>query len=229
MPWTPPKHAPNKNIKVAVVGAGPCGLTAALRLAQNGYQATVFERMPEPGGMMTYGIPAYRLPREGAVCGNRSYPQGRRRYSLRAGTGTLTLPSRACRTTATKQSFWPWALIGAVPWAFREKTKLGVYHGVQMLRDIALGKIPNLKGKSVVVVGAGDTAMDAARSALRLGAKEVNIVYRRDREQVPAQDAEFRATEEEGVKINLLVNPVLILGDQRRDGGAAAASDARRF
>ena len=63
-PWTPPRLAPPKNIKVAVVGAGPCGLTAALRLAQQGYGVTVFERMPQPGGMMTYGIPAYRLPRE---------------------------------------------------------------------------------------------------------------------------------------------------------------------
>jgi NADPH-dependent glutamate synthase beta subunit-like oxidoreductase len=62
-PWTPPKHAPHKNIKVAVVGSGPCGLTAALRLAQSGYELTVYERMPQPGGMMTYGIPAYRLPR----------------------------------------------------------------------------------------------------------------------------------------------------------------------
>jgi NADPH-dependent glutamate synthase beta subunit-like oxidoreductase len=84
-----------------------------------------------------------------------------------------------------------------------------------MLRDIALGRIPNLSGQCVVVVGAGDTAMDAARSSRRLGAKEVHIVYRRDREQVPAQDAEFHATGEEGVKMHLLSNPVLILGDRK--------------
>ena len=64
VPWTPPQMAPHKHIKVAIVGAGPCGLTTALRLAQQGYEVTVFERMPRPGGMMTYGIPAYRLPRE---------------------------------------------------------------------------------------------------------------------------------------------------------------------
>ena len=217
VPWTPPKHAANKNIKIAIVGSGPCGLTAALRLAQNGYQITVFESMPEPGGMMTYGIPAYRLPREGLFAEIDHI----RRAGVEIRCG---LELGIDFTIKSLQGEGYKAIVLALG-AHRSRSlgipgedKVGVYHGVQMLRDIALGKIPNLAGKRVIVVGAGDTAMDAARSALRLGAKEVNIAYRRDREQVPAQDAEFRATEEEGVKMNLLANPVLVLGDHAVTG-----------
>jgi NADH-quinone oxidoreductase subunit F len=217
VPWTPPRHKPAKGIKVAVVGAGPCGLTAALRMAQNGYQVTVFERMPDPGGMMTYGIPAYRLPREALF--NEIDHIKRAGVEIRCNTElgvdfTIKgLQHEGYRAIVLALGAHQSRSLG-VP----GENKAGVYHGVQMLRDIALGKIPNLSGKRVVVVGAGDTAMDAARSALRLGAKEVHIVYRRDREQVPAQDAEFRATEEEGVIMNLLANPVLIHGDRAVTG-----------
>jgi NADH-quinone oxidoreductase subunit F len=217
VPWTPPKHAPSKNIKIAVIGSGPCGLTAALRLAQNGYQLTVFESMPQPGGMMTYGIPAYRLPREALFaeidhirragveirCGMELGMDFTIKSLQRDGYKAIVLALGAHRSRSL-----------GIP----GENKAGVYHGVQMLRDIALGRIPNLSGKRVVVVGAGDTAMDAARSALRLGAKEVHIAYRRDREQVPAQDAEFLATEEEGVIMHLLANPVLVLGDRTVTG-----------
>jgi NADH-quinone oxidoreductase subunit F len=217
VPWTPPKYAADKGIKIAVIGAGPCGLTAALRLAQNGYSLTVFERMPEPGGMMTYGIPAYRLPRE--ILFNEIDHIRRAGVEIRCG---VELGADFTIKGLQKQGYKAIVLaLGAhqsralgIPGEDKE----GVYHGVQMLRDIAQGSMPDLSGKRVVVVGAGDTAMDAARSAVRLGAKEVSIAYRRDREQVPAQDAEFRATEEEGVRIHLLSNPVLILGDHSVTG-----------
>jgi NADH-quinone oxidoreductase subunit F len=217
MPWTPPKHAPNNGIKIAVIGAGPCGLTAALRLAQSGYKVTVFERMPDPGGMMTYGIPAYRLPREALF--------GEIDHIRRAGVDIrCSVELGADFTIKSLQNDGYKAVVLALG-AHRSRSlgvpgenKEGVYHGVLLLRDIASGEIPDLAGKNVVVVGAGDTAMDAARSALRLGAKEVSIVYRRDREQVPAQDAEFHATEEEGVKMHLLSNPVLVLGDRTVTG-----------
>jgi len=217
VPWIPPKHSSDKGMKIAVIGAGPCGLTAALRLAQKGYQLTVFERMPEPGGMMTYGIPAYRLPREILFAEIDHI----RRAGVEIKCG-VELGSDFTIKSLQNDGFK--AIILALG-AHRSRSlgipgedKKGVYHGVQMLRDIAEGTMPDLSGKRVVVVGAGDTAMDAARSALRLGAKEVSIAYRRDREQVPAQDAEFQATEEEGVQMHLLSNPVLILGDDKVSG-----------
>ncbi len=92
--------------------------------------------------------------------------------------------------------------------------KDGVYHAVQMLRDIALGQLPDLAGKRVVVVGGGDTAMDAARSSWRLGAKEVHLVYRRERADMPATEEEVVGAEEEGVQFHFLVTPVLVLGYQ---------------
>jgi NADH-quinone oxidoreductase subunit F len=208
-------HKPLKGIKVAVVGTGPCGLTAALRLAQNGYQVTVLERMPDPGGMMTYGIPAYRLPREALFNEidhiKRAGVEIRCNMELGVDFTIKGLQHEGYKAIVLALGAHQSRSLG-VP----GENKAGVYHGVQMLRD-TLGKIP-ISDKRVVVVGAGDTAMDAARSALRLGAKEVHIVYRRDREQVPAQDAEFRATEEEGVIMNLLANPVLIHGDRAVTG-----------
>jgi NADH-quinone oxidoreductase subunit F len=212
-PWTPPRMAPKKNAWIAVVGSGPCGLTAALRLAQNGYDVTVFERMSQPGGMMTYGIPAYRLPRE--VLFAEIDHIRRAGVEIRCG---LELGSDFTIKSLKEDGYR--AIILALG-AHQSRSlgipgedKKGVYHGVQLLRDIAEGRIPDLSGRCVVVVGAGDTAMDAARSAMRLGAKEVSIVYRRSREQVPAQDEEFIATEQEGVRIHLLANPVMIMGEE---------------
>jgi NADH-quinone oxidoreductase subunit F len=217
IPWTPPRLAPPKEQKIAVIGAGPCGLTAALRLAQQGYGVTVFERMPEPGGMMTYGIPAYRLPREPLFA---EIDHIRRagveiRCGVELGTD-FTVKSLQARGYA--------AIVLALG-AHRSRQLdvpgedlPGVYHGVQMLRDIALGKLPDLTGKVVVVVGGGDTAMDAARSAWRLGAREVHIVYRRDRDQMPAIPAEIEGALEEGVQLHLLQTPVAVLGDDHVTG-----------
>ncbi len=216
-PWTPPQLAPEKNAQVAIVGAGPGGLTAGLRLAQQGYKVTIFERMPQPGGMMTYGIPAYRLPRTAlfAEIDNIRRAGVEIRCGLELGKDftikslqadgyqaiVLTLGAHKSRSLG----------IGG-------EDKAGVYHGIQMLRDIALNQPPDLVGKRVAVVGGGDTAIDAARSAWRLGAKEVHIVYRREKKDMPAIKEEIQAAEEEGIQFHFLVTPVAVLGDDAVSG-----------
>ncbi len=217
VPWTPPRMAPPQGVQVAVVGAGPCGLTAALRLAQHGYQVTVFERMPEPGGMMTYGIPSYRLPR-GPLFAEIDHIR-RAGVEIRCG---LELGSDFTIKSLQRDGYK--AIVLALG-AHRSRSlgvmgeeKPGVYHGVQMLRDIAQDRMPDMTGKRVVVVGAGDTAMDAARSALRVGAAEVHLVYRRTAQEMPAHHEEVKGAEEEGVQFHFLVNPVAILGERTVTG-----------
>jgi NADH-quinone oxidoreductase subunit F len=234
-PWTPPRLAPDKATKVAIVGAGPCGLTAALRLAQQGYQVTVFERMPQPGGMMTYGIPAYRLPREPLFA---EIDHIRRAgVDIRCG---LALGSDFTIDSLKADGYQ--AIVVALgahqsrSLGIEGENNVGVVHGIHMLRDIALGQPPDLSGKRVVVVGGGDTAIDAARSAWRLGAKEVHVVYRREKKDMPAIKEEITAAEEEGVQFHFLVTPVAALGDgalvgvrlQRQSLGDYDSSGRRR-
>ena len=211
-PWTP-QPGSAKNIKVAVVGAGPAGLTAALRLAQRGYQVTVFEKMPQPGGMMTYGIPAYRLPREPLFAEidniRRAGVDIRCNKSLGTDFTIQSLKDEGYQAIVLTIGAHKSRELGAPG-----EDKAGVLHAIQMLRDIALGNPPDVKAKRVIVVGGGDTAIDAARSSLRLGAREAQIVYRRTRNDMPALEEEVEAALEEGIQVHFLVNPVEVLGDQ---------------
>ncbi len=216
-PWTPPKLARDKNVKVAVVGAGPCGLTAALRLAQRGYRVTVFERMPQPGGMMTYGIPTYRLPRD--VLFTEIDHIRRAGVEIRCGVELgMDITVKSLKGEGYQ------AIILAVG-AHRSRSldipgedKPGVIHAIHLLRDVASGQSPDLAGKRVVVIGGGDSAMDAARTALRLGAKEVHVAYRREKGDMPANKEEIEAAAEEGVQFHFLVTPVAVLGNRHVTG-----------
>ena len=187
-------------------------MTAALRMAQQGYEVTVFERMPQPGGMMTYAIPAYRLPRQPLFAEID--------HIRRAGVDIRCGVELGTDFTIKSLKADGYRAIVLALGAHRSRSlgipgedKKGVYHGVQMLRDIALGQMPDLSGKRVVVVGGGDTAMDAARSAWRLGATKVDLVYRRTRHEMPAIREEIEGTEEEGITMHFLVTPVAVLGD----------------
>ncbi len=208
-PWTPQTGNPKPH-KVAVVGGGPAGLTAALRLAQMGYKVKIFEKLPLLGGMMAVGIPDYRLPRQILDFEIQGI--------LRAGIEVQTNCNVGVDITFEQLRTDFDALVLAIG-AHRCRglgiagEKLGgVYPGVDFLRDVALGHAPDLSGQRVGVVGGGDVAIDAVRTAWRLGASQVHLIYRRDREQMPAHKEEIEGAAEEGVKFHFLTNPVKILG-----------------
>jgi NADH-quinone oxidoreductase subunit F len=228
-PWNP-KVGPAKKEKVAVIGSGPAGLTAALRLRQMGYGVTIFEALPVAGGMMAVGIPDYRLPREILNEEINNVIRAGAELKLNAALGRdftledLLSPAAAqsaadaCATPRPRPQIevgGPYqAVILAIGAHLSRKLGIpgeeakGVYHGVYFLKDVALGKAPDLTGKRVVVVGGGNVAIDAARTAFRVGAAEVNVVYRRARADMPAYAEEIRAAEEEGCIIHYLTNPI---------------------
>ena len=216
-PWTPPKLDEPKAQRVAVIGSGPAGLTAALRLAQKGYPVTVFERLPVLGGMMAVGIPAYRLPREILNFEIEGI--------LRAGIDVKI--GMAMGRDFTIDSLFDEAYKAIILAIGAHKSRFlgiegeeseGVYQGVDFLRQVALDKPPDFSGKSIGVVGGGDVAIDAARSAWRLGAKEVHIIYRRRREDMPAYTEEVNAAEAEGIIFHFLTSPVRVIADGRVKG-----------
>jgi len=211
----PPVKKPTvaRKEKIAVVGGGPSGLTAARDLALRGYPVTVFDEFPEPGGMLRWGIPEYRLPRDIL----------RREIADILDLGVeLKANTKVGRDVAyedlVKAYDAVYLAIGAqksAGMAVEGGTLKGVVGAVEFLRDVNLGKTPSV-GERVAVVGGGNSAIDASRSALRLGAKEVTLLYRRTREDMPAQEEEIKAAEEEGVKIQYLVNPVRFQGSDGR-------------
>ncbi len=200
-----------KDKKVAIVGSGPAGMTAAYHLAHEGYKCTIFESLPVFGGMLTVGIPAYRLPR-GII--NAEFDSLKNCGVM--VENNITIGKDLTLEQLKNEKGYDAVFIGVGAHNSRKlgiegEDLQGVMHGVDYLREVCLGKKINL-GSKVVVVGGGNVAIDVARTALRTGSKEVFILYRRTKEEMPASMAEIEHLEEEGVKIEFLAAPIKIHG-----------------
>jgi NADH-quinone oxidoreductase subunit F len=204
------KVAASTGKRLAIVGSGPAGLTAAYYLARRGHAVTVFETLPEPGGMMRYGIPEYRLPRE--VLAEEIEEIRRTGVDIKTSTKVASMDELLEHGYSAV-----FLAIGAHQGAklrIEGEDSPGVVEGVSFLREISMGNKVNV-GERVAVIGGGNVAIDAARSALRLGAKDVTIMYRRTRDEMPASDEEIKEALLEGVKIEFLAAPIRI---ERRSG-----------
>lgn len=207
--------------KVAVIGSGPCGLTCAGDLAKLGYEVTIFEALHEPGGVLTYGIPEFRLPKEGVV---QPEIENVKKLGVKLETNVIIGKSVTIDELMEEEGFQA-VFIGSgagLPkfMGIPGENANGVFSANEYLTRSNLMKAfrddydtPLMIGKKVVVVGGGNVAMDAARTALRLGA-EVHIVYRRSEKELPARAEEVHHAKEEGIRFNLLTNPVEILTDE---------------
>ncbi|MBW2086656.1 MAG: FAD-dependent oxidoreductase [Deltaproteobacteria bacterium] len=201
--------------KIAVIGGGPSGLTAARELALRGYAVTVFEELSQAGGMLRWGIPEYRLPRD------ILQEEIDDILSLGVELRCKTKVGQDISWNNLRKDFDVIYLATGAP----QSTSLGVEGeelkgvdgAVEFLRELNMGEKPTV-GKRVAVIGGGNSAVDASRSALRLGAEEVTILYRRLRPDMPAQEEEIKAAEDEGVNIEFLVNPLRFTGDNSHVG-----------
>jgi heterodisulfide reductase subunit A-like polyferredoxin len=195
--------------RVAIVGSGPAGLTAAWQLARGGYKVTIFEAAAEPGGFLRHAIPAYRLPREVVA----------QDIANVTAIGVEIVTNHPVRDLeALKAEGFDAVLVATgtprpmglgVPGEDAE----GVMTGLTFLRNVSLGEVPDLTGKTVVVVGGGNVAMDAARTARRLGTTAARVAYRRGRDEMPAHAAEIDEAEMEGVHFDYLVAPIEVVKD----------------
>jgi glutamate synthase (NADPH/NADH) small chain len=208
--------------KVAVIGSGPSGLTCAGDLAKLGYEVTIFEALHEPGGVLTYGIPEFRLPKEGVV---QPEIDNVRKLGVTIETNVIVGKSVTIDELFDEEGFQA-VFIGSgagLPMfmGIPGENANGVFSANEYLTRSNLMKAfrddydtPIAAGKKVAVVGGGNVAMDAARTALRLGA-EVHVVYRRSEAELPARAEEVHHAKEEGIIFDLLSNPVAILTDDK--------------
>jgi NADH-quinone oxidoreductase subunit F len=200
------------NDKVAVIGSGPAGLTVGYDLVQKGYPVTIFEKLPVAGGMLRVGIPAYRLPRD--VLDDEIEAICRLGVEIRLG---VALGRDVTIGELQAEGYRAFFLgVGAhkgiklrIP---GEDEYEGIIDATTFLRAVNLGE-KNSPGRIVCVIGGGNSAIDAARTAIRTGAREVHILYRRQREQMPANPAEIEACMEEGIRLAFLTSPLCVIGD----------------
>ena len=220
----PKTEAESKGKKVAVIGSGPAGLTCAGDLAKMGYEVTIFEALHEAGGVLVYGIPEFRLPKGTVV---KSEIENVKALGVKIETN-MVIGKVLSIDELMKEYGFEAVFIGSGAGLPRfmnipgENLK-GVYSANEFLTRVNLMKAykdesstPIMNAKKVAVVGGGNVAMDAARSALRLGAEEVYIVYRRSEEELPARKEEVEHAKEEGVIFKLLTNPIEVIGNDSK-------------
>ena len=204
----PPECAPSTGKNVAVVGGGPSGLSAAYYLQLMGHQVTVYETLPELGGMLRYGIPNYRLPKERLDQDIQAILDTGVKVEFGKDIG------KDISLTELKEQYD--AVLISIGASTDKKMGLpgeeaeGVISAVQFLRNVALGKAESLEGQEVAVIGGGNVSMDAVRTAVRLGAKKVSIVYRRRVADMTALSDEIEGALAEGVEIKTLMAPARV-------------------
>jgi putative selenate reductase YgfK subunit len=207
-----PEMLPRNGRKIAIVGAGPAGLSAAFYLARVGYEVRVFESLPVAGGMLAVGIPEFRLPKN--ILKAEVDRVQRMGVEIRTGiTVGKDISIAQLKAQGYERLLIATGAHGEPALSLPGMDKDGVVSGVKFLRDVALGRFTGLHGKRVAVVGGGNAAVDAARSALRIGAKEVTLLYRRQREDMPAYKEEIAEAENEGVRYIFLAGPESISGN----------------
>ena len=210
--YLPPKAAATGK-RVGIIGGGPGGLTAAYYLSLKGHRVTVVDAMPQMGGMLRYGIPEYRLPKrvldeEVAEIASLGVEM---KNNFRIGTD-VTFEEFKNSYDAVVLAIGAWE---SMPIGCPGEELDGVMGGIDFLRQVAMGEKPAI-GDQGAVVGGGNTAMDACRTAVRLGAKEVYVVYRRTEAEMPAEQLEIDEAREEGVIYKFLTNPAEIVGENGR-------------
>ena len=220
-----PVKVPKKNKKVAIVGSGPAGLSCAGDLIYMGYDVTVFEALHELGGVLVYGIPEFRLPKEIV----RKEINNLEKLGVRFLTDMVIGKSLTVDELFEEEGFEAVFIgVGAgLPWFMNipGENLVGVYSANEFLTRINLMKaykfpefdspMLDCKGKNVAVMGGGNTAMDAVRISLRLGAKNAYIVYRRSEVEMPARIEEVHHAKEEGVQFLMLTTPVEMIGNEK--------------
>ncbi len=195
--------------KVAIVGSGPAGISVAFYLSRRGYKCTIFEKLPVFGGMLSVGIPHYRLPRD--IIGAELYALKNCGVEIIFGTEI----GKEKSLEQLREDGYGAVFVGVGAHDSRklgidgEMETEGVLHGVDYLRKVLTGEDINI-GRKVVVVGGGNVAIDVARTALRKGSDQVFILYRRTKDEMPASKIEIHHLEEEGVKIEMLAAPVKV-------------------
>ena len=209
-----PQVKEKKEGKVAIIGAGPAGLSCAYYLAREGYRVTIYEKLPVTGGMLSVGIPEYRLPREII----NAEVQIIREMGVEIRTGVeigKDITVRQLREEKYKAIFLGIGAHECKSLNIEGENLEGVYPGVDFLREVNLGKEVSL-GDRIAVIGGGNVAMDTVRTARRLGVKEPFVLYRRSLEEMPANEEEIEECREEGIPIYPLTNPTRIIGEDGR-------------